>query len=523
MIYGTDGRDLVVDTFLLSCRVLARGVEHAMIRELGAAAQLAGLARVSLPFVPTAKNLPAARFLQSLTSAAIMPLPGGGTSYLLPAAAAAGLAHVAEGGAADLPADDAPRAKSGPAADPGRSARWNRIARELDTPEKLLARLARRGGQARSLPEPAVAPRTEMERRLAAIWREELHLAELGVRDDYFALGGTSLVAVTICARIERELGKRFPLAALVESPTIEALAARLDVASESRSIVPLNDGGGRLAPLFLVHDADGETLLYRNLARRLGGERAVYGLQPLGRDDTPIVHTRIADMAAHYVSEIRKVRPHGPYLLGGLCAGATVAYEMARQLAGMGEEARLIALFDAADVEAPRRPHRHSRRRLERLKEALAGTSLAGSARAIASKAQGFLRYEVASRARRAADRLAVTTLRFCLPRGLPLPPWARGLAVRTVYSIAEAEYRPDHVVDQEIVLFRATTGEGNDEPFVRAYADPLLGWARRTSKGVRAIDVAGGHGSMLQEPHVAEMASFLREYLSGPHFSIR
>ena len=91
----------------------------------------------------------------------------------------------------------------------------------------------------------------------------------------------------------------------------------------------------------------------------------------------------------------------------------------------------------------------------------------------------------------------------------------------MRTVYLFAERDYRPDGRFDGEIVLFRATAGIGPDEPYVERYDDPLLGWGRRSTRGVRAIDVPGGHSSMLQEPHVETLAdrmqSCIDEALDG------
>jgi thioesterase domain-containing protein len=87
----------------------------------------------------------------------------------------------------------------------------------------------------------------------------------------------------------------------------------------------------------------------------------------------------------------------------------------------------------------------------------------------------------------------------------------------IRTVYDVAEAEYQPRHVVRDEIVLYRATGGTGDDEAYKELYADPMLGWQKRTLAGVRVIDVAGGHGSMLEEPHVAALAEPLSAYLDA------
>jgi len=91
------------------------------------------------------------------------------------------------------------------------------------------------------------------------------------------------------------------------------------------------------------------------------------------------------------------------------------------------------------------------------------------------------------------------------------------RSIDVRRVYNVAEAEYRPRRSLRHEIVLFRASDGEGSDEPYRRLYRDPLLGWSRRSLEGARGYDVPGGHGSMLQEPHVAVIADILRSYLAS------
>jgi FkbH-like protein len=512
LIFGVEGPRLAVDTWLLSCRALGRGVEHAMLRELGTIAQRRGLSTVAVEFSPTKKNLPARVFLDSLEAVARTESEHG-TQVLLAAEQAAAVAYT-PGEASPGVAVDRSVTSIDRGSEDARSARWNRIARELSTPDQILTVLAGSRGHQRPLKDAPTPPRTKTERRLCAIWAEELGLPEVGIRDDYFDLGGTSLLAVAIFARVERELGNRLPLAVLMERKTVEALAAHIDHSEDLRSLVVLERGGSG-PPLFLVHDADGETLLYRNLARTLGG-RPVYGIQPPGRGGVPMTHTRIEEMAAHYVTEIRKVRPHGPYLLGGLCAGGILAFEMARQLEMTNEEARLVAVFDAADVSATMKPYRESAQRASRLRQAVREQPMRKLPRVLMSKARGFLSYQVQTALHKLSDRLSVAALRRHLDRGAPLPGWARKLSVRAVYARAEAEYRPAHVLRQEIVLFRATEGVGFEQPFVEIYDDPLLGWSKRSLKGVKAIDVPGGHGSMLQEPNVSALANALGSYLA-------
>jgi thioesterase domain-containing protein/acyl carrier protein len=485
-----------------------------MVRHLAGVARDLGLKRIVAPFIPTAKNIPARQFLESL--GIDKESADGVERFVLTIERAAEVVPVVQAPFGEPVEDEkapAPRAAS---SDPQKSARWNRLARELTEPEQILSATARGRLRERLAGSELVPPRTETERRLVAIWKEALNIRQVGVRDDYFEIGGTSLATVMICAAIEKEFDKDLPLTVFLEFPTIEALAARIERVEETHSLVPLQQGGAGI-PLFLVHDADGETLLYRNLALRFAGRRPVYAIQPQGREDARIVHTRIEQMAAHYVREIRKVRPSGPYLLGGLCAAGVLSFEMALQLEEAGEEARLVAIFDAADVEARPRARLETQRRMGRLREAMQTSSLTELPAVAARKARNYLAHALGSRLRSASDRVSVGTLRFCLDRGLPLPPWARRVSVRAVYLDAESKYRPRAATRHEIVLYRATSGQGADEPYVQLFEDPDLGWKKRSAAGVVAIDVPGGHSSMLQEPNVSAIAQALGQYLDA------
>ena len=124
---------------------------------------------------------------------------------------------------------------------------------------------------------------------------------------------------------------------AILDSPTVRSLARYIEPKGLERSanLVELKRGRGR--HLFLVHDGDGETSLYRNLARRMPDEVAVFGIEPHRIAKVPLAHARIEDMARFYVEEVRREQPAGPYMLGGLCAGGVIAYEMGRQLKSAG------------------------------------------------------------------------------------------------------------------------------------------------------------------------------------------
>jgi len=521
LIYGMGAESLEIDTFLLSCRVLGRGVEHRMLNYLGETARERGLDSVVATVIPTGKNLPARQFLDSVAVAFKHDLEARAT-YRIPAELAATTApspDVVTAEAAEIPGPTSP---SFTAEFPSRTVPpYERIASILHSPDQLLLELAAQGRKRRerpSLGHPPSPPRTEIERRLSELWAEVLRLETVGVRDNYFDLGGTSLLAVDLFARIENLFGITLPLTTLVEAPTILELTGRLQGTHARDSLVPIRKGGNKPA-IFLVHDGDGETMLYRNLALRLDPDQPIYGLQPYSHFKHPMLHTRIEEMAAHHVDKMRSVQPQGPYFIGGMCAGGVIAYEIARRLQSQGDIVGMVALIDSADVLAEEIPWRFANQRLRRFSTVLDqgdGQSVLKRAVVIAGtatkKAKNLSTYLVRKRAGDLLANLRMRLFRYYLDRRLEPPRFLENTPVRTAYLFAEKSYRPSGVFEGELILFRATEGENNDEPYINRYSDPLFGWGRRASQGVRAYDVPGGHSSMLQEPNVLVLAGHMQ-----------
>lgn len=196
--------------------------------------------------------------------------------------------------------------------------------------------------------EALVAPHDALQARLVRVWEKVLNVSPVGIRDDFFELGGDSLLAVSLFAEMEKTFGTNVPLATLFEAPTVERLADLLrgeDWVPSWSALVPIQPQGSRF-PLFCVHAHGGDVLFYREMALHLAPDQPVYGLQALGLDGRQPPLRRVEDMAAHYLREIRTVQPEGPYFLGGFCLGAYVALEMARQLEAQGETVALLACF---------------------------------------------------------------------------------------------------------------------------------------------------------------------------------
>ncbi|MGI9585481.1 MAG: alpha/beta fold hydrolase [Acidimicrobiia bacterium] len=206
------------------------------------------------------------------------------------------------------------------------------------------------------------APRNQSEHDLVQVWREVLGRDDVSVEDDWFDLGGTSLGAVRLFARINDELGLTMPLNTLLSYPTVEAMANRIasdgaDEPPQESLVVPLQPKGSAV-PLFAVHGGGGEVLVYRELANRLGPDQPVYGIEPVGLDRTTAPLETVQGMAQRYLEDLRLVQPTGPYRLMGFCFGGNVALEMAALLEDEGEVVDMIVVIDSGlPLEASRAP----------------------------------------------------------------------------------------------------------------------------------------------------------------------
>lgn len=201
-----------------------------------------------------------------------------------------------------------------------------------------------------------VAPRTDVEKMIADIWSEFLGIEKIGVYDNFFQLGGHSLIAVQVMTRIEKLTEKRLPLAALFENSTVEKLSLMLEMDGKSivwDSLVPIKPTGNKM-PLYIVHGAGLNVLLFNALAINMHPDQPVYGLQAKGLNGIDEPLTDIKDIAAHYISAIQAQNPNGPYALAGYSFGGIIAYEMAVQLEALGKKVKMLAMFDTYAYRSP-------------------------------------------------------------------------------------------------------------------------------------------------------------------------
>jgi FkbH-like protein len=342
---------LVADSFMLSCRVLGKGVEHRMLAELGQCAQAAGLRHVEVPFSATARNTPVLEFLNSVGSSFRQGY-NGSTMFHFPADVAARTIFDPQTAESRRPAPS-PLAASTPSEElPGaRFRRFNWIAQCANNAADILKLVEGKSAPITTgLGAMHQPPSSELEKQLCTVWKELLRRESVSVGDDFFVLGGTSLLAVRLCAQLEKTLGHKVSLATLFKSPTVEQLARAIErkQARPSRSAVVAIQPKGDRPPLMLVHGAGGGILWgYSNLAAHLGTDQPLYGFEPHAFNvDRPVT---VEEMAVRYTKDLCAFQSKGPYYLGGYCFGGYVAYEMARYLESRGEQVALLLLIDSA------------------------------------------------------------------------------------------------------------------------------------------------------------------------------
>ncbi|MBD2567296.1 non-ribosomal peptide synthetase [Anabaena lutea] len=368
------------------------------------------------------------------------------------------------------------------------------------------------------LEDKYTTPADNLELQLTKIWENVLGVQPIGLNDNFFDVGGHSLLAVRLFAQIEKIFGKNIALTILFQAPTIRQLANVLrdeGYTSSWSSLVPIQPHGSK-RPFFYIHTIYGGLIYSLNLLSKLDADQPVYGLQAQGLDGKKSPHTCIEDMASHYIKEIQTVQPHGPYLLGGWCAGGVIAYEMAQQLYAQGETVELLTIFDAFPPKMiPSSPKvvnslfpvkRKSRiskftllylmDMIQRNRHNLTNLTLQQQVSVIWEKIN-----------RRIQDRITETVYQFYVKRNLPLPHSLRHLAIRDAIAQAYRNYCPT-VYPGKVIFFKAVDQS-------QEYARYLQRWEELAAGGLEIHDIPGNHDTLMAEPHVSVLAEKLRRCL--------
>jgi len=374
-------------------------------------------------------------------------------------------------------------------------------------------------------PRPAPAPVEEtaaepvlldgVTRALLQIWKDLLGTDQVTLDANFFDAGGDSLLGVQLFQRAQKITGVNLPLSTLLTAQTVREQARAFREAGAHRGdrhnapqrsgnrgkwspLVPIQESGSR-PPLFCVHALGGNVLNYVPLARALGPDQPVYGLQAIGLDGISPPLTTIEQMAARYLPEIRGRCPHGPYYLCGGSMGGLIAYELAQMLGAQGEQVALLGMFDTYGpgcMIASATALGHWRERWMQLRQLDAGERRIALVNACAR------RFE------RSRDALQHA---WCRWRGTALPHDARYRTLERIHWRADFAYRA-RAYSGMVNLFRARE---QPQAFAGMHA---LGWETVALGGVRVIDLPGTHETLIEQP---ELATALRAVLEGAQHS--
>ncbi|MFF7023207.1 amino acid adenylation domain-containing protein [Streptomyces klenkii] len=357
-------------------------------------------------------------------------------------------------------------------------------------------------------------PRDAHERALVEMLADLLGTGPVGIHDDIFACGATSITVMRLVVLIEQRYKIAIPLSRFIAAPTVAALAELLrsgHAAAAFDPLVPIRTSGDR-QPLFLTHPMGGNVLCYLPLSRHLPDDQPLYAFQAAGAEPGTEPLRTLPEIAASYIEAMRRVQPQGPYRVGGWSFGGFVAFEMARQLQAAGEEISQVVLLDTVAVGPGAQRGAYS-------DEALLG----------------WFFWELLWLHRGGSSPMAVvpdelTTLdeKFSFIADLAaregvLPADGADALVRRLFRVyaanwrATVEHRPAPT-DQDIVLLRAV------EPLPEVlrsmhgaagtrYTDPANGWREVTTGVVHVVPVPGDHLTIMEEPHVADVARAIAE----------
>lgn len=378
-----------------------------------------------------------------------------------------------------------------------------------------------------------VAPRDEVERTLVGFWQDLLGIDTVGVQDSFFDLGGHSLIAVRLFAKVKKAYQIDFPISVLFEAPTIErcgalikeriggAAAGGAAEGAEAKKpeapktrythLVPMHPGdGGPKTPFFIVAGMFGNVLNLRHLAHLVGTDRRIYGLQARGLFGDQQPHETFDEMAEAYLAEMRTVHPNGPWFLGGFSGGGITAYEMAQRLRAQGEDVPLLVMLDTPLPFPPPSLSPKDRALIQVQQLQQKGASYVGE------WAVNRWRWEMGKLRKR-----------FEEAEPEQAPAEFQDEAIEQAFRRALGRYELKSY-DGHLTLFRPPLevaydlGNGRLLDHDRDYVYEDNGWTPHV-RGLDVFEVPGDHDSMVLEPNVRVLARKMREVIERAEADLR
>jgi amino acid adenylation domain-containing protein len=359
--------------------------------------------------------------------------------------------------------------------------------------------------------ETFVAPRDTLELQLAHMCEDLLGIHPIGVTDNFFEIGGHSLLAERLMAGVRKRFSPDITISVFLQEPTIDHLAQMVravDGTIQWSPLVPIQPHGSEL-PLFCIHSLSGDVLNYYNLARHLGDDRPVYGLQAVHPSELAEDHVSLEEMAAAYLAVIAEVQPTGPYHLVGYSFGCVVAFEIAQQLKRRGEDICSLALVDGISPLIS-----------QNVEERGEAYMLAGIARDMGRTSGVDFQLPHKMFAQLAPEEALTFILEKMKTAGL-IPadvgfPWLQKfmLGLKTRMS-AIKDYQPQPY-EGVITLLRSSEVEPESaKAWLEVGVDvreATRGWNELSSEPLEILFVPGYHATMFHKPYVEVLAAKLK-----------
>jgi len=353
----------------------------------------------------------------------------------------------------------------------------------------------------------ASSPRRVLEHQVADVWKKVLSLDHIGIDDDFFDLGGDSVIALQLLAQLSETFQTQLAPQSLLEARTVGAYCKLLEQIRESPDLqirqslpsplVEIQPGYAK-PPLFLMHAVGGSVYGYHEWARYLGSDQPVYGLQAVGLNGEAEPLDRVEQMAANYIAALRVIQPEGPYFLGGHSFGGTLAFAMAQELQRLGDDVALLGIFDTPGPEQMPQKFEDDAEILVYIWDSISSEVTISLDELRQFDTDNQLAYIL----KRAADV-------HLLPRNLGLPQAKHLLRVWKANLKAMWNYNPD-VYQGRITFFRANEQRPRYDP-----PHPEYPWIDLAARGIEIYRVPGNHITMAQPPHLQTLIEYLKECL--------
>jgi thioesterase domain-containing protein/acyl carrier protein len=374
---------------------------------------------------------------------------------------------------------------------------------------KELTRMIDHAGEVK---KPHMPPRDITELKLVNIFKEILHLEDAGIEESFFNLGGHSLLAIRLFGAIENVFQLHLPLSTLFERGSVMGLAELIRKSGgvqPANSLVPIRTGSGK-KQLYLVHPAGGNVLCYFELARELGGEYTVFGLQATGLYGKKV--DTVSDMAGFYLGEINLPDCMDDVIFAGWSMGALIAFEMARQVGGKSaENPRLMIIDQLAPAEESGNGDTKTIDPVDRL------VTFAGKVAHLTGRSQAISTTSLRGKTPEEQSDIFLTEFKLAnlVPPDMDLNDFHGYLELMIHHNEITSACRPGNF-DGKTLLIRAMDAmpphDNQGEILVRTTD---LGWSRWIRKEMEIANIPGNHVSIIAQPAVKQIAGALMNWM--------